>query len=241
VSVQAVFFDAGETLVYPHPSFPELLAEVLRGQGFEVGPEDIRDRLSVVSGEFSKESAVGWSTSPERSRAFWAGLYRLLLGALGIPFTDGVADAIYRTFTDLGSYRVFPDAEPMLRRLRQAGITLGLISNFEAWLEQLLEHTGLAGYFDVRAISGVEGVEKPDLRIFQLALERAGVAPARAAYVGDSPEFDVEPAEAVGMRGVLIDRRGRFPDHPGIRIESLDQLAGAVGLDLRPVAADERS
>jgi putative hydrolase of the HAD superfamily len=238
--MQAVFFDAGETLVYPHPSFPDLLAEVLRGQGFDVGAQDIRDRLSVVSGEFSKESAAGWSTSPERSRAFWAGLYRLLLGALGLPFTDGVADAIYRTFTDLGSYRAFPDAEPTLRQLREAGLAVGLISNFEAWLEQLLEHTGLAGYFDVRAISGVEGMEKPDLRIFRLALDRAGVEPDRAAYVGDSPEFDIEPAEAVGMRGVLIDRRGRFPDHPGIRIETLDQLDQAVGLDLRPAATDGR-
>jgi putative hydrolase of the HAD superfamily len=240
VTVRAVFFDAGETLVHPHPSFPELLTVVLREEGFEVDPQAVRDRLSMVSGEFSKPSAVGWSTSPERSRAFWEGLYRLLLGALGIPFTNGVAEAIYRTFTDLGSYRAFPDAEPALRRLREAGLTVGLISNFEAWLEQLLEHTGLAEYFDIRAISGVEGVEKPDLRIFRVALERAGVAADEAAYVGDSPEFDVEPAESLGMVGVLIDRRGRFPDHVGTRIESLDELAGTLGVDLSPASADER-
>jgi putative hydrolase of the HAD superfamily len=236
-----VFFDAGETLVHPHPSFPELLAVVLQEEGFAVDPQTIRERLSVVASEFSKPSAVGWSTSPERSRAFWEGLYRLLLGALGIPFTDGVAEVIYRTFTDLGSYRAFPDAEPTLRQLREAGLTVGLISNFEAWLEQLLEHTGLAEYFDIRAISGVEGVEKPDPRIFRVALERAGVEADDVAYVGDSPEFDIEPAETLGMLGVLIDRRGRFPDHAGTRIETLDELSGALGLDLSPAPADERS
>jgi putative hydrolase of the HAD superfamily len=238
VSYRAVFFDAGETLLYPHPSFPELLAIVLKEQGFSVAPEAIRDRIHVISGEFSKESAVGWSTSPERSRRFWGSLYRLLLEALDVPYTDEVAAAIYATFTDLSSYRTFPDVEPGLALLRDSGIILGLISNFEEWLERLLERVGLIRYFDVRAISGVEGMEKPDPRIFRLALERAAVDPHEAVYVGDNPEFDTEPAEAIGMLGVLLDRRGRFPDHSGPRITGLDELPGLIGLPTARAASD---
>jgi putative hydrolase of the HAD superfamily len=238
VTYRAVFFDAGETLLYPHPSFPELLSIVLKQQGFDVTPEAIRDELHVISGEFSKESAIGWSTSPERSRRFWGSLYRLLLEALDIPYTDEVAAAVYATFTDLSSYRTFPDVEPTLVLLRDSGIVLGLISNFEEWLERLLERVGLTGYFDVRAISGVEGVEKPDPKIFRLALERAGVEPSDAVYVGDNPEFDTEPAEAIGMLGVLLDRRGRFPDHAGTRITGLDELPGMIGLQSVRAAAD---
>ncbi|HJP65386.1 MAG TPA: HAD-IA family hydrolase [Actinomycetota bacterium] len=229
MTYRAVFFDAGETLLYPHPSFPELLSVVLRRQGFEVDPGAVRAELHVVAGEFSKESALGWSTSPERSRAFWSNLYRILLGQLGIEFTDAVAEAIYATFTDLASYRVFPDVVPTLDRLRDAGLRLGLISNFEEWLERLLEHVGLTPYFDVRAISGVEGMEKPDERIFRLALDRARVSAEQTVYVGDSPEFDTTPAEALGMLGVLLDRRGRFPDHPGARIVSLEELPAVIG------------
>jgi putative hydrolase of the HAD superfamily len=62
-------------------------------------------------------------------------------------------------------------------------------------------------------------------------MERAGVEPGQSVYVGENPEFDTEPAEAVGMFGVLIDRRGRFPEHPGPRITTLDDLAGIIGLD----------
>ncbi|HKZ75650.1 MAG TPA: HAD family hydrolase, partial [Actinomycetota bacterium] len=72
--------------------------------------------------------------------------------------------------------------------------------------------------------------EKPDPRIFELAMERAGVSPERSVYVGDNPEFDVDPAAAVGMFPVLIDRRDRFPDAPGVRITSLEGLPAVLGL-----------
>ncbi|HXJ64014.1 MAG TPA: HAD-IA family hydrolase, partial [Actinomycetota bacterium] len=109
-------------------------------------------------------------------------------------------------------------------------LELGLVSNFEEWLEQLLEHLDVTRFFDVRVISGVEGMEKPDPAIFRLALERMGVAAADAAYVGDNVLYDVEPAEALGMTGVLLDRRGRHEDFGGVRIASLDALPGVLGL-----------
>jgi putative hydrolase of the HAD superfamily len=77
-------------------------------------------------------------------------------------------------------------------------------------------------------ISGVEGVEKPDPAIYRLALDRAGVDAADAAFVGDNPEFDVAPAAALGMTPVLIDRRGRHPDAAGLRVTDLRELVPAL-------------
>ena len=221
-----MFFDAGETIVYPHPSFPDLLAQILRTEGHPVDPAAIRDKVHVVADIFTRAASEGelWSTSPERSRNFWDRVYRRLLDELGVPFGDGLASAIYGTFTDLANYRLFPDVLPTLDRLSRAGLRLGVVSNFEGWLERLLESLGVTRYFDVRVISGVEGVEKPDPRIFLLALDRMGVEAGEAVYVGDSVQFDVEPAAAVGMLGVLLDRRGRQPDHQGPRITTLDEL-----------------
>jgi putative hydrolase of the HAD superfamily len=102
------------------------------------------------------------------------------------------------------------------------------VSNFEAWLEDLLGVLGVRERFPVRVISGVVGVEKPDPAIWRLAFERAGVAAHETAYVGDNPEFDVWPAAALGMTPILIDRRGRFPDHEGARIEDLRDLVAAL-------------
>jgi putative hydrolase of the HAD superfamily len=59
-------------------------------------------------------------------------------------------------------------------------------------------------------------------------MDRAGVTPERSAYVGDNPEFDVEPAAAAGMFPVLLDRRARFPDASAARISTLDDLPAAL-------------
>ncbi len=232
VTYRAVFFDAGETLVHPHPTFPDLFSQILGREGFDVPADTIRDRIHVVFDRFRQAAETNelWTTSPERSRAFWHDVYGIFFRELGIPTGDGLIDVVYREFTDVANYSLFEDVVPVLERLHVAHLTLGVISNFEEWLEQLLEEFGVTAFFDVRVISGVEGLEKPDPRIFRLAMERAGVEPGSCVYVGDNPEFDVDPAAAVGMFPVLIDRRARFPDAGGARITSLDQLPAVIGL-----------
>lgn len=229
---RAVFFDAGETLVHPHPTFPDLFSKVLAREGYEVDTEMIRERIHVVSDRFAHAAETNelWTTTPERSRAFWHDVYGIFFRELGISDANGLIDTVYAEFTDLANYAVFEDVVPMLRRLRDAGLRLGIISNFEEWLERLLDQLGVREYLDVRVISGVEGMEKPDPRIFELAMSRAGVDAASSVYVGDSPTFDVEPAAALGMLPVLIDRRERFPDAPGARITSMQELPGVLGL-----------
>jgi putative hydrolase of the HAD superfamily len=227
VRFRAVFFDAGETLVHPAPSYPELFSAVLLREGVIRSPEQVVEASRIVFHRFSEAARDQdlWTTSPERSERFWKGVYDRMLQTLGMTATDGLSDHLYREFTDLANYALFDDVRPMLRSLATAGPTLGIVSNFEAWLDDLLAHLGVRESFPVRVISGVEGVEKPDPRIYGLALERSGVGASDAAFVGDSPEFDVAPAAALGMTTVLIDRRGRFPEHDGIRIEDLRELA----------------
>jgi putative hydrolase of the HAD superfamily len=225
----AVFFDAGETLVHPHPTFPDLFVEVLRDRGVDVDADTVRDRASVVFERFSAaaERKELWTTSPERSRRFWHEVYELLLADLGVDRPE-LVDVVYRAFTDLSNYALFDDVKPVLEELRGSGLLLGVVSNFEEWLDGLLEAVGVRSTFDVRVISGIEGIEKPDPRIFEIAMERAGVEPSRSVYVGDNPEFDVDPALAVGMFAVLIDRRDRFPDAPGTRIRSMAELPAVL-------------
>jgi putative hydrolase of the HAD superfamily len=232
VKYRTVFFDAGETLIHPHPSFPELLTLVLQDEGFDVDGEVVRHRLVVLSDRFLRAARENelWSTSAEKSKAFWSSVYKTFLGELGIPWTEKLAERLYATFTDLSNYRLFPDVLPALERLQNDGFVLGVISNFEGWLERLLEVLDVTRFFKVQVISGVEGVEKPDPRIFRVALERAGASPEESVYVGDNVFFDVEPARELGMLGVLLDRRGRYPDADGSRITSLDELPGLLGL-----------
>ncbi len=224
--LRAVLFDAGETLVHPAPSFPELFVDVVARAGYERSVEDVGRASATVFHRFSEAARDQelWTTSPERSARFWKGVYARMLDELGLSSADGLRDTLYATFTDLRNYAAFDDVASMLDALDARGLRLGVVSNFEAWLEDLLTHLGLRERFPVRVISGVEGVQKPDPAIFERALVRAGVAAHEAVYVGDNPEFDVTPAEALGMTAVLIDRRGRFPDHAGHVVRDLGEL-----------------
>lgn len=220
-------FDAGETLVHPSPSFPELFVDVLRREGVERTTDAVVNASGAVFQRFSEAARDDdlWTTSPERSARFWHGVYERMLTELGLPSDDGLPGRMYETFTDLGNYALFDDVLPALDALEAQGLVLAIVSNFEAWLDDLLRVLGVRDRFVVRVISGIEGVEKPDVRIFEAALDRLGVRPDEAVYVGDNPEFDVEPAELVGMASVLIDRRGRFPGHTGRVVRDLRHLA----------------
>ena len=224
--IRAVFFDVGDTLVHVHPSFADVFSSVLARAGHERSPAQVSEASGHIFTRFSEAARDRslWTTSPERSRAFWTSVYERMLVQLAIRDADGLADQLYRELTRKEKYVLFDDVRPTLAALVDRGLQLGVISNFEAWLEEWFGMHGLLEVLPVRVISGIEGIEKPDESIYRLGLERAGVEAAEAAYVGDNPEFDVGPPAALGMFPVLIDRRARFPDHPGARITDLRQL-----------------
>jgi putative hydrolase of the HAD superfamily len=72
--------------------------------------------------------------------------------------------------------------------------------------------------------SGLEGVEKPDPRIFAIAAERLAVEPARCAYVGDFHAIDVVGSRAAGMESVLMDPIGAWSEYDVPRIRALSDL-----------------
>lgn len=226
---RAVFFDAGETLLAPHPSFAEVISDELARRGHTLEPARVEETLALMPSPADQSET--WSTSPEASRRFWGNLYARIIESLGIADPGGaLVQSIFDRFTEYESYRMFPDAPPTLHALREAGLIVGLISNFEGWLEEMLASWEVAHLFEVMAISGKVGVEKPDPKIFQEALRQAGAEASESLYVGDHPRIDVEGAQAVGMSGVLIDRRDRYPEYPGRRIKQLTELLSILGL-----------
>ncbi len=84
-----------------------------------------------------------------------------------------------------------------------------MISNFDhpSHVTALLSELGLAEFFDAVIVSGAVGVEKPDPRIFSLALQQTGLRPAEVVYVGDTAA-DVEGSRAAGLRPIRIRRSG---------------------------------
>ena len=122
-------------------------------------------------------------------------------------------------------FSAYPDAEPALRALRERGLRLLAISNWDVSLHEQLAGTGLSGLLDAAVSSAEAGVAKPDPEIFERALAGIGVPPGAAWHVGDDVGADVEGALAAGLAPVLIDRGGTATAPPGVPvITSLAEL-----------------
>ena len=229
--IEIVFLDAGETILHPHPSFPELFARTCREHGYSVSPEDVAPVLYGMVRDMDTVAAEIGVTAPSTtaagSYALWTHIYRRCLDGLEIAH-DSLPDVLYNVFSDSATYRLYPDALPAVDRLRAESYRVGLISNFEGWLEEMLVELQAGDIFEVSVISGLVGVEKPDPRIYEIALEKSGVEPERAAHVGDSVRLDVEPATAVGMKAVLLDRDGKHSDTQWPTIRGLEELPAVI-------------
>lgn len=225
--LHCVLFDAGDTLLAPAPSFQGRFVDVAAAAGLPL--EEAAVDAAIAEAVRAAEWPSDW-TDPATQRGFWVGFYRKVLAALGHQ-DDGleVAEALFAAFSDPAGYRLFDDARPALEALAGPGVTLGVVSNFEPWLEDVLALQGVDHLFAAVAISGKLGVAKPDPEIFRAALKEAGAEPEATVHVGDQPVNDVAAARAVGITPVLIDRYGRHPDPDGVhRVEDLPGLVRLV-------------
>jgi putative hydrolase of the HAD superfamily len=105
---------------------------------------------------------------------------------------------------------------------------LGVVSNANGTVRRKLERVGLGHFFEVVVDSAEEGIEKPDARLFHVALERLGARAEHAAYVGDMFKVDVVGAVAAGLHPILIDPRDVQPDKTCDRVAALAEVAAVL-------------
>jgi len=130
---------------------------------------------------------------------------RLLYDRLGIRFRIPPELMELEFWRGAVTHAPEPGIDRLLRRLRDAGVRMGVVSNTmfsAAVLEDDLAHHGLLGYFELVVSSADYGLRKPHPLLFEVALARMGLPAARCWYVGDRPEFDVAGARAAGMTAV---------------------------------------
>jgi putative hydrolase of the HAD superfamily len=203
---RAVLLDAMGTLLTFEPPAPHLRAELERRLGVDVGPDAARDAIAAEIAYYRAHLDDG------RDPAALADLRRRCAEAMrpALPPPAAAAPGELLTEALLASLRfhAYPDAAPALRRLRDAGVRLVVVSNWDASLHERLAETGLASLVDGAVASAEVGAAKPDPRIFAVALGLAGVDADAAWHVGDSVDADVEGARAAGLHPVLVARDG---------------------------------
>jgi putative hydrolase of the HAD superfamily len=204
--VRAVFFDAGNTLLRINYA---AIAEQLSLHGVR------RSLKSVARAEYRARVRLDPHLAPgasTESQSVAGDYFRYVLEELGVTnqeTTRAIAEWRRGYNPPVGLWHLpDPEAKAALKLARAAGCAAGVISNSNGSVRSIMEETGLAAYLDVILDSAVVGVEKPDPRIFRLALAEARVEPAEAVYIGDLYSVDVLGARAAGMEAVLLDPGG---------------------------------
>ena len=226
LDVDAVLLDAGGVLVLPDP-------------------ERIRARLGPLGAAPDDETCrrahyAGMREVDRLDRADWHAVDRVIAGVLGVPAAE-----LERALPELDRIylqdRWVPvaGAAETVALLAACGKALGIVSNASGTMEQmLLEHRicGVAGEggedepvprVSVIVDSHVVGVEKPDPRIFAIALEVLDLPPERCAFVGDTVHFDVGGARAAGLHPIHLDPYGLGPGRDHDHVAALSELVAA--------------
>lgn len=217
-----ILFDAGDTLITADPPVKEVALAVASQVFPDLTPPLLLSSLAAARVFFSEHYVNYTSLEEGRLLADMAQAMRIALRETAdvdmdfLPFVKQVRDSI--------RYRPFPDVLPTLRSLREQGKTLAVVSNWDAALPTLLAELGLAEFFALILPSAKASVEKPDGRIFRMALQRLDLRPQEVVHIGDSYEADVVGARAVGIMPILLDRKGKASYQDVICINSLAEL-----------------
>lgn len=245
---QAVCLDVGWTLIHPVESLWEAFGAVGREAGADLGTESV-ERLvhGMMSGSRQRafeefEAGARYTDSDAEFESLFLALGRTVFALAGIPGDHEVLTSRFlERFWRPENWAVFPDVIDGMQRLRASGIRVGVLSNAASNLLGFLADLGLLDHCDFSIVSAIEGTKKPDRRIFEIALERAGADAAFTVHVGDMYLEDVLGARRAGLRPLLMDRGrfGMFPNHPEAAAElpepvevvrSLGDVLAAIGL-----------
>jgi putative hydrolase of the HAD superfamily len=238
--IEAVTFDVTHTLVHC-PRLGEIYSEVLGRHGVEVAPAEALRLIGEVWREMAcsaDPSRDRFSAHPEGPRGWWQRFLCRFCEHLDAPPPSRFAAAeLFHRFGSGTAWEVYPEVPEVLDALRARGLRLGVISNWDTRLPELLRQLDLARRFDVVVYSSAVGVEKPDSRIYRRALRELGVEPRASLHVGDSRLEDLEGAIAAGMRALLLVRgAGGLPS--GLTGSKSRRAPAPSGLhDLSPLPA----
>ncbi len=232
--IKAIFFDLDGTLRHSVPSGGDVFTDYVMTLGLQVDNEarlnamrwehlywassvDLRDDLLAHSGEtenfwieYSRRRLIALGASPE-----WA-----------VKFAPAVSKHMGEFYRPESI--VPEDVLRTLPQLKQAGYILGVISNRDKPFQDLLHELGIGEFFEFSLAAGEVNSYKPEPGVFEHVLQRMNLSPQDVIYVGDNYYADVVGARRAGLRPVLYDPRGVFPDLDCTMIKSFDELNSVI-------------
>ena len=222
--MKAVLFDVDFTLARPGPELgPEGYVRAGERHGLTLEPTRYEQARDAALVDLRRHPEL------EHDDEIWFRFTERIVRGMG-----GDADTAYACAVEITrgwerheNFELYGDVPDALDAVRSAGLRIGLVSNSARDVREFARHHGLD--VDAGLSSFHHGHTKPHASIFRAVLELLAVEPSEAVMVGDTIADDIEGALALGMRAILLDRKGAHADFEP-RIETLYELPPLLGL-----------
>lgn len=189
--IKYIFFDVSGTLLYK-PTLYQNLLNSLKDFGYNLDLNDLKYKHKLLS------EIIHF---PDRTdEVFYNKFNSQLLNLLGIVPNKDILKSIFTSCTYL-PWEAFADTS----ELKKISVPIGIISNFNITLKTKLSYFFGDIFKDV-FVSEELGVSKPNPLIYLKALEKVKLSPDEILYIGDSVKLDLEPANSLGIKTLIIDR-----------------------------------
>jgi HAD superfamily hydrolase (TIGR01549 family) len=228
--IKTVIFDLDGTLRHNRPTANEKFFEYAGQFGIEATPE--RRRMAARWAHFywaqSPDLFADMNTFGELNEDFWENYLNRNLLSIGCSPEEARDFTPELSVLMSDGYQpeswVPPDVPETLLALKNAGLTVGLLTNRREPVDEELETLGLRSLLEFSVVAGVVNAWKPNAEIFQHALELADSTPGESIYVGDNYYADIVGAEKSGLQPVLIDPHDVFPDAECLVIQAIGDI-----------------
>lgn len=223
---QTVFLDAGGVLVWPNWV---RITNVLQAHGINANSAQLAAADPFVRQAFDVGEVL---TAPNSGSGRWR-YFDLILARMGIPHSEATAAAMsvlreYHRAENLWEY-VPEFVRPALLELRKLGTQMVVVSNSNGTIKRAFDRIGLSPMVDLIIDSAEIGLEKPDPRLFEIALRRSRADRATTIHAGDLYRTDVLGARAAGLMGVLVDEANLYEETDCLRVRSVAELPLLIG------------
>ncbi|MFL2767831.1 MAG: HAD family hydrolase [Dehalococcoidia bacterium] len=227
MKIKAVLFDLYGTLVGFEPSRFVIQSQVAKKYDLFLTEAGVSKGYFLADKFMAEQNAVNpiRSMSIVEKEEFFARYEQLVLSGDELEVELSLCKKIFKELQNIPySMVLYHDVIPTLNALRELNFKLGLISNMDKLGSEILDEFNLSSYVDVCVTSKEAKVEKPNSKIFDLALSKLNVDARSSIYIGDQILSDIEGAKNSKMLPILIDRESSHTDYKGQKITDLSQL-----------------
>jgi putative hydrolase of the HAD superfamily len=222
--IRGVVFDAVGTLIHPYPSAPLVYRKIGARFGSRLSREEIGRRFSIAyQEEEARDSCDGFRTSEAREIQRWQNIVAQVLD--DVSDSSACFNQLFEYFSRPGAWRCVRQAAQVLEALAQQSMIVGVASNYDGRLRQVVAGLSALRLVEHLVISSEVGWRKPAPEFFGALVRTLGVPADQIMYVGDDLVNDYEGARSAGLQTILFDPHDRAAPSV-VRVTRLTEVGG---------------